>query len=402
MAASGSAILSASASAKTPALTGAPIVVATEAPIGSAAGSVPQVFASVKAAARAINKSGGIQGHPLQVQTCNGMVNPNAEANCASSAVAAGAVAMVGNLVFVNPQAVENTLQSADTADLGATAVSTAQFSSPVSFPLIFEPGTGAVCTSRAFSKIVGGSRVAAAFLQIPPGLQAVQVLQHSAQAQGTKYVGQFPVGFTTVDFSPVVQELSGVHPNVVFAVGTPPGNGSLITAAAAAGETWNYCLNDGSLSGKQLAQLGPDISKLYEASPLPPLSAARQFPELQRFISQMHAEEAAGDADASVSLTNYVSQGLTSWLGMQAFAQVARSIKGPITHTTVLAALKTAKVNLGLIAPIDFSNPIGSGTYPRVFNARQYLERWVASKKQLVLVPSGTVKNSFAISWLG
>jgi hypothetical protein len=87
-----------------------------------------------------------------------------------------------------------------------------------------------------------------------------------------------------------------------------------------------------------------------------PALNSAALNPNV--VVPQVAPQQAA----PYLSATNYSSEALNSWLGMQAFAQVARSIKGPIDHASFLAALRTAKVSSdGIIPNIGFSKPIGN-----------------------------------------
>jgi ABC-type branched-subunit amino acid transport system substrate-binding protein len=385
---------------------GAPIVVATEAPVQSPLGSLPQIFSGVKAAARAINKGGGIQGRKVQVITCDTQTNPNREVSCATEAAAAGAVAMVGNFPALNPAGVENALTTAGVADLAGVADTPAQYSAPVAFPLGFFAGEGTACATKGLSSVLKKSvSVASVAEQVPGGVNQAQVIAHSASQQPKNkvtYAGSVPAGFTTTDFAPVVAQVKALNPNVVFTIVIPPQVVEFITAAKAAGQTWALCSNDGALTASQLVQLGSSAPTAFTGSITPPLSAAKQYPELKTFMSQMKAELASGDSSASLSAAGYNSVGLNAWLGMQVFAQVAKSIKGTIDHNSFLAALKHTKVNLGVIPPINFASPIGSGSYPRVFNDTIYLLQWNASQKQFVLQTKGTVINAFATSGLG
>jgi Periplasmic binding protein len=75
----------------------APIVIAVTAPVNSQIASYPQYFHGVQAYADAVNATGGLGGRRLKILTCDNQFNPDVMANCARSAVSAGAVAMVGN-----------------------------------------------------------------------------------------------------------------------------------------------------------------------------------------------------------------------------------------------------------------------------------------------------------------
>jgi ABC-type branched-subunit amino acid transport system substrate-binding protein len=401
---SGAVLLAPEASAKGTTFTGTPLLVATQSAVGTPFGDVPQVFAGVQAAARAINKAGGINGHRVDVMTCNGASNPNTEVQCATTAVKAGAVAFVGDFPVLNPTGVANVIAAANTADVAAFASAPSQFSGSNVFPLGFFPARSTVCTTPALSRVLGRpSKVASVAIGIPTGVLQAQVVSTSAMKQGGSRVagvGTVTVSLTTADFSSTVAQVAGLGTNLAYLATTPTQQPAFITAASSAGKTWAYCTNEGALPASTLLKLEAASRSVFEASAYPPLSAARNFATLRNFIAQMRAEQASGDSAASVSTTGYNSLALNSWLGMQVFAQVARSINGTIDNATFLSKVKTAKVNFGIIPPIDFSKPIGTGAYPKVFNDRQYLLRW--SGKDFVLVPSGTVNHSLPISGLG
>ena len=57
---------------------------------------IPEARIGVQAAAERINSEGGVQGHPIEVLTCNDQNDPNTAASCAREAVDAGVVAVVG------------------------------------------------------------------------------------------------------------------------------------------------------------------------------------------------------------------------------------------------------------------------------------------------------------------
>ncbi len=374
-----------------PTFTAAPIKVATSAPIGTPIDNLPQIFAGVEAAARAINQSGGIQGHKVQVITCNGQGDPNAEVACARNAVAAGAIAMVGELTYANPGGFENALAQGSTADVAPFAFSPPQFSSPTSFPIVFANGEFAACALRPLLRIAGTTKVAAVVANAVSYEADLRIIEASAGNQGVKFAGSLQTGQTTSDFAPLVAGTANKGAGMVVLALDPSESPPFITASISAGETWSYCNVDGNILDSQLVQLGPAVAKYYQASSFPPLSAAAQYPQLKTFISEMRAEQAAGDNAASLSSAVFNTNGLNAWLGMQVVAQVARTIRGPITHVTFLKALRKAKVNLGIVPPINFAKPIGGGPFPRVFNDYVDLQRWDPATKEFVLVPGVT-----------
>jgi branched-chain amino acid transport system substrate-binding protein len=385
-------------SVSSPKFTGAPIKVATSAPIRTPIDDLPQIFAGVKAAARAINKSGGIHGHEVQVITCNGQGDPNAEVACARNAVAAGVIAMVGELTYANPGGFENALAQGGTADVAPFAFSPPQFSSPTTFPIVFANGEFAACASPALLRMAGTSKVAAVVANAVSYEADLGIVEAAARNQGVKFAGSLQTGQTTADFAPLVAGTASKSAGLVVLALDPSESPPFITASVSAGKTWSYCNVDGNILDSQLVQLGPAVSKYYQGSSFPPLSAAAQYPQFKAFMSDMRAEQAAGDSAASLGAATFNTNGLNAWLGMQVVDQVAKAINGPITHATFLGALKKAKVDLGIVPPIDFARPIGRGPFPRVFNDYVDLQRWDPAKKEFVLVPGVTTHGLAAM----
>jgi ABC-type branched-subunit amino acid transport system substrate-binding protein len=110
---SSSSSASAATTTTTPALTKSPIVTQTISSIGGQGPNYPLVFTVAKAYESYINSHGGIDGHPLQIDTCNEMDLPTAAVTCARQAVQDHVVASVGDYtlngtVYVPPLTAAN------------------------------------------------------------------------------------------------------------------------------------------------------------------------------------------------------------------------------------------------------------------------------------------------------
>ncbi|MFD7538227.1 ABC transporter substrate-binding protein [Streptomyces sp. NPDC059819] len=112
-----------------------PITVMTWAPDGTSATNVPGMPAMAKAFARWVNASGGIDGHELNVLTCNEHNTPAGASDCARRAVKEKAVAVVGSYsqygsAFLPP------LEVAGIPYLGGYGISDQEFTSALSYPV--------------------------------------------------------------------------------------------------------------------------------------------------------------------------------------------------------------------------------------------------------------------------
>lgn len=111
------------------------ITVMTFAPQGTKATNMPGMTAMAKAYERWINSKGGINGHKLRVLTCNEKNTPAGAADCARTAIAEKAVAVVGSYsqhgrAFMAP------LEAEGIPFIGGYGVSSEEFQSTLSYPV--------------------------------------------------------------------------------------------------------------------------------------------------------------------------------------------------------------------------------------------------------------------------
>lgn len=114
---------------------GEPLTVMTFAPEGTNATNMPAMPGMAKAYERWVNAHGGINGHRLRVLTCNEKNTPTGAADCARTAVAEKAVAVVGSYsqhgrAFMAP------LEAEGIPFIGGYGVSSEEFESTLSYPV--------------------------------------------------------------------------------------------------------------------------------------------------------------------------------------------------------------------------------------------------------------------------
>lgn len=361
-------------------------------PLGSPIANYPGVFAGAQAAVNAIDKAGGVGGHQIVLDTCNTKGDPHQEVACGQKFASDHVVATVGELMFADVQGYLQVLNNAGIADIGATALDVANYNMPNSFPIDYYSGLYAPCGTPTMANLSASSnhRIAGAISEIPTSQNNEHVIQSSAKNTGADYVGSVPAPTTTADYSPIVQQLKNLNPGIVSIATPGPGVIGIITSAASAGLKWTWCIPDGWTNGSSpLIKLGSTVSNFYTPATLPPLSATAQYPELKTFIANMAAAAAAGVTGASTKPADYAQDTLRAWLAVHAFVDIAQTISGPITAQSVMNATKTAKLNLGLVPPINFATPVGKGNYPRVFNDYIRLMQWQSGKADFYLVPN-------------
>ncbi|MFI2434405.1 ABC transporter substrate-binding protein [Streptomyces sp. NPDC018693] len=112
-----------------------PITVMTWAPQDTTATNKPGMPAFALAYARWINAQGGLGGRELKVLTCNDRNDTVGAANCARRAVKEGVVAVVGSYSQYSAAFLPH-LEGSGIPYIGGYGVTTAEFTSPLSYPV--------------------------------------------------------------------------------------------------------------------------------------------------------------------------------------------------------------------------------------------------------------------------
>src|SRR5262245_50409513 len=94
---------------------GTPLKIGIQLPI-KAVVDYSEAVSAAQGAVRAINAAGGVDGHPLQLETCNTQLNPTQEQACARKMISDKVVAMVGNANYTAEQTVNDLFKAAGIA----------------------------------------------------------------------------------------------------------------------------------------------------------------------------------------------------------------------------------------------------------------------------------------------
>jgi ABC-type branched-subunit amino acid transport system substrate-binding protein len=307
-----------------------------------------------------INAHGGIAGHPLDAKFCDALGTPTGATACARKAVADHAVAVVGSFTFTG-DAIVPTLAAAHIAYFGnCCALSASEFTSTDSFPLGNQPLYAVGLVSRA--KQDGCKNIVGVIIQ---GAEAFEpLMNNAAKALGISIRKYVSLPATAKDYSSQVAEATGGGADcLVMVVSETPyvaWNAAFTQSGSRArmyGPQGN--LDSVSIKGFTQATNGDVIAGMFPDISLP------QWADYRAALTQYNADPNQ----------DYNSLGgLGTWTAYNGFAQIIKSMTGPITAATFQTAASTAKVNLpGMIPPIDFSKPWnktgGPKGYDRIFN---------------------------------
>lgn len=306
--------------------------------------NVPEAVAGVQAAVNYLNAHGGIQGHKIAVDYCNPQVDPNVEEACARTAKSNGDIALVGAVQYVGT-ALWPILENEQIPSIGETPVAAIDYQAPINFP--FDNGSILAFASDAVVLAhLGAARVATGTLQVAAGIdnangtKALISQGHLTTPSGKPMVfaGEAMVTETESNFQPSAETVQSLNVDAVIDELGPQQAIQLMTAVKQLGLTPTWAANSSSFSSTDMKTAASLLEGMYVVGNLPPVSAVGSFPGIAEFVKEMAAAKAAGVTDAG-TLDN---ASLISWLSVYALQAAADTIKGPITNTSLLAALKT------------------------------------------------------------
>jgi ABC-type branched-subunit amino acid transport system substrate-binding protein len=358
------------------------------------AANAPEIVAGAEAAAMAINKKGGIDGHQISVIGCNDQFNPQQAGACARTAVTDKVVAVIGDrTTFGN--VVDPILQKAGIPSV-APLPEEDDYTSPISFPLIAGAGGGFVGDVMALAK-EGRTKIGIASLGVPQLNEVVQVTKNAIA--NVKTPGGKPLTLvdsvswqpTATDYSPIVESLKSHGANGVVLVANPQGGIGVLSAAQQLGVTSSQMQFTGGGEAYSNQEVKELPNGLILAGNYPPMTAVSKISGLAEFEADMKAAQAAGVANSDSS--NYDEPSLNAWLGVYAIDKALSGATGKPTSASLLTALNhLTSVNLmGIVNPWTPNTP-GPAGYPRLANTKQYLT--VVRSGQVYLTQTAPVET--------
>jgi ABC-type branched-subunit amino acid transport system substrate-binding protein len=338
----------------------------------------PGAVAGLQGYVRAVNKSGGINGHPVKVFVCDTQEQPNLEISCARQAVAQHVVAMVGSNIVYQGAQYEKILSAAHIADVENSGPLPTNYGGSNTFPITWETGSFMPCVNQLIAKAAHGTKVVAVQNLVTQVAQFFNPLMaNTTKASGVKWLPPITAPANVSDFSPYVAQAQKSGADIVVSMLVGSGPQAFVRASSAAGTKYAICTALGLSGSGGWAGTGSAGDNLYVGATFPPLSS--DLPLMKQFNADMVAEKASGDNGADTSPAKFTAQMMTSWLAGLTFKQVAESISGTIDAPAFLKAISTAKVTFGGILPdIDFAAKAETGgPYEHVYGSGAYLWKW-------------------------
>lgn len=357
--------------------TGSPLKVMLEGAISGPVYALPEMVTGAQAGVNRVNSEGGINGHPLQLESCDDQGNPNNDASCGRKAVSDGVLAVVGGLSVYDQQFIPP-LAAAKIPYIASSDINPLDHQSPVSFPInaaiMDYHGTAEQLARR-------GCTQAAILAPDQPGVDdgIAQVEDGFKRKNVTNYKA-YKFSPTTSNFTSLVATaLSGGAKCFALTAG-PQAVAEILLAIKKSGHIVPVDVNITAIANSLDAPVGFPSGMLTANGTyyLPDAGATGDTATvLDQFVSDMKAVNAKGQAAETDALAE------NAYNSILLLRDVAKPLSD-LTPQAVLTAMGSFKADTGLTAPIDFSGKGPFTGYPQDHAATEITYMWTGSKLQL------------------
>lgn len=352
--------------------TGTPVKLMVIGAIQSADLSAPEIVDGAKAAATAVNAAGGIDGHPIQILSCNDQFDPNQAATCAEQAVSDHVAAVVGSLT-AGGTTVLPILAAAHIADFADFPLSPIEYTDADSFPIY----GGELIEALGEAEVLHVHGVTKATIAWD-GQTSAQVVRDTLagalKTLGISYTS-LTIPTTTTDMAPWVSRvLSGGTEAVVMQL-FPNQVQSLLQQAGAQGKLHSalFVMSSSVLNSSEVGALNGAGDGAYVAGGFPLVT------DTSSALSQFRTEMSASAPSAAQDFFS-----LNSWAGVHVLATIATQAHA-FNAAEVLAAVQSVKGLNTLWLSNWSTTPSSIPNFTRVFS----LDAWIGVIQNGTMTPS-------------
>jgi hypothetical protein len=331
----------------------APIKIMVIAPWDNAVFDFQDVPTILGDAAAALNKKGGINGAQVQVVSCNDKNDGNEAEKCARQAVSEGVAALVGGFTIFGNR-IWPIIEQQQIPWIGDPVIAPQDYTSALSFPVT--PGGGLLAFSPA---LLAGRTCKRIALQVTPSAaSSTAFFQAGLHASSKDYVSQTLIPSTATDLSSYAVQVQQKNPDCLYLSGTELLYAQWIPALKAQGAIGKYKIFTTSPAGLTDAVIAkfPQETNGWIAGAYFPLVSQPVWKEYRTMLAR---------ADNLGKYVGNIGSGTEqrSYVGWTVFVNVAKTIKGAVTPTSLLNAMNhSCNVKTGGIAPrLNFckENPV-------------------------------------------
>ena len=356
---------SSAAGTSTGTTSGADIKVMVIAPFTLAVAPAQANYDAVRIQAQLQNAKGGINGHKIDVIGCDDQSNPNVGAQCAEQAVRDHVAALLGVFTLVGTS-IWPIINAAGIPEIGLVQYGPLDMTSPNAWPLTPAAPLANASSFGYLAKVRGCKAIADIQADAGSNSQVPLALDKEAvAAAGVKYVGPYllPATQGLANAPAIARSVTSRADCANVADGQ---NGIILMKAILQQDpSFKFATNQLSLPADWVTQLGSQASAANGLGGLAPTTS--QAPGIVAYLQEMQAK-APGD-----TLSEFSELAWASWY---AFAQVASTIKGPITAQSLTAALgeATSVSTEGITPPVNFTQRTQFASISRTFTTKLFV----------------------------
>lgn len=324
--------------------TGSPIKVMNTGTLSSPNLSYPQSADAAKAAATAINNAGGVNGHPIEVLSCNDGLDPNKAATCLQQAVQNKVVALVGGINLFSAELWPG-LHAAGIPWVGVSVISQDQGSDSMAYPLTSgTPGiffeSGRVAVER------GGKNVVILRHENSQSAYVANYIAEGIAAAGGTVVKTVTSNIGSPDTTSAAAQALSAHPDAITCACNQGDGARLFKSLRQAGYTGPFSTSVSTITQSDITALGGLATNLYLSGD----SRGANDPKAAQFVAEMKAVNPSADLDNVSSDT---------WLAVHTIADLLKG-QSAVTSAALIQALNSAT-----ISDNDFAGPSFSFASP-------------------------------------
>jgi len=316
----------------------------------------PEIADGAKAAAEAVNAAGGVNGHMIQVDTCNDEGDPNVAATCGRKAVQDGYAAVLNSTSLYSASFMP-LLEAGKVPAVGSTPLTPPDFTSPVTFPIgggnPLDYGGVGYLSAKAGCENAGVIRDTVSSVD-----SSTQAIEKGFEAGGGNPIETVvEASGESADFAAPVSQITSAGVDCLL-LAEPPAAIAKIVGTVRQSATPTLAIST-------LAAALPEVlvKSLGEAAEGVQVNSSFAVPN-ETDTPTFWADMTKYSPDAEKS-----SQALVGWAGVQVVQQVAAKANA-YDHAALLEALgKASDVKVeGLASSLDFSEPNSNEDYARIF----------------------------------
>jgi len=316
----------------------------------------PTIWTMAEDFAKMQNAAGGVNGHPIQVITCNDQADPNKAVSCAREAVADKVTALVGGLTLYD-DSVFPIIAAAGIPWIGLNPLGSLGYTSPDSY------ATGASAFTYTAAAYYAGKDCSTVAAVRTEGATDTALLNNFAipgmADAGKKFTTVVTVGITQSDLSGPAAQVSSAQ---CLYMQLPPQLSEAMVKALQANGSHPHIFSITGTFTDDVMNAAPSVTQgATVIAETPPAATSDRWAAARAAIAEYSG---AG----SVDLAN--DNVLNTWTAMQIYTDVATAIHGQVTGSALQKQMDaTTSVNPETIPPLDFAKPFSVSAYARLFN---------------------------------